>query len=118
MNTNSTQTTPEHVILIHGTAAGDPSDEGKRWWQMGSSFTSELQRTLGTDYRVERPFHWSGANWESERSAAGRALLKRLRELEQAGASYHLVGHSHGGSVILHALRLSCARGQARIPKT
>lgn len=115
MHINSTQTKPEQVILIHGTAAGDPSDEGKRWWQTGSNFSNELQRTLGADYRIERPFHWSGANWESERSAAGRALLKRLRELEQAETPYHLVGHSHGGSVILHALRLSCTPGQARL---
>src|SRR5262249_18028489 len=53
---------------------------------------------------VDRPFHWSGHNSERERRAAGKALLARLTELEQTGHSYHLIGHSHGGSVIWNAL--------------
>jgi len=53
---------------------------------------------------MDPPFLWSGANLESERYRAGSALFQRLQKLELAGQSYHLIGHSHGGSVIWHAL--------------
>src|SRR5262245_8739064 len=102
----------DSVIYVHGTGAGDPSDEGPRWWQIGSTFDKKIRGMLGEGFRVERPFHWSGANWETARAVAGKALLTRLRELDRLGSSYHLIGHSHGGSVILHALRLSRAAGQ------
>ena len=38
---------------------------------------------------------------------ASRQLLAHLESLEEKGQGYHLVGHSHGGSVIWHALQLA-----------
>lgn len=100
--------TPGEVVLfVHGTGASDPQDRGTRWWQTGSSFRERLQRAVGSeiDCRSERSaFHWNGLNSESSRREAGRRLLADLWRLEDQGTYYHLVGHSHGGSVIWHAL--------------
>jgi len=99
------------VICVHGTAAADASDDGRRWWQSGSDFANALQ-TLLPEVGLDRPYHWSGENWERDRRTAGVDLLGRLLRLEAAGQPYHLVGHSHGGSVILHALRIAAAAGE------
>ena len=77
---------PEHVILVHGTGAGDPADRGDKWWQLGSTFAQRLAEALSAA-TVEKPFHWSGANSEQARRAAANALLSRLAEYEHAGES-------------------------------
>ncbi|MET9758745.1 hypothetical protein ABZ016_06765 [Streptomyces sp. NPDC006372] len=106
------QNRDELVILVHGTFAGDKdgSDSGNRWWQRGSDTWRWLERNLpaGTSLPQDgRLFHWSGANTQSARLAAAMDLLALLVELERQGRGYHLVGHSHGGSVIWEAL-LTC----------
>lgn len=103
----------ELVLLIHGTFAGDDDDIGHRWWQQGSPAWNQLQRQLPAGTRLPElgeVFHWSGQNSERARIKAGQDLLERLEELEAAGRSYHVIGHSHGGSVIWHALRLATLR--------
>ncbi|MGX7829842.1 hypothetical protein ACTG9Q_32675 [Actinokineospora sp. 24-640] len=55
----------------------------------------------GADVRL---FHWSGMNSLTERLAASNRLLAVLFALEREGRGYHLIGHSHGGSVIWEAL--------------
>ena len=57
-------------------------------------------------------FRWSGDNTERARSKAAAQLLKHLKPLEESGQRYHLIGHSHGGSVIWSALRTATARKQ------
>ncbi|MEU2867535.1 hypothetical protein ABZ672_57115 [Streptomyces mirabilis] len=96
----------ELVIPVHGTFASDESDEGDRWWQRGSSTWRALTKTLpkGTSLPSGRLFHWTGANTQSQRLSASMDLLVRLIDLERRGIRYHLVGHSHGGSVIWEAL--------------
>ncbi|MGY5061169.1 hypothetical protein ACWDFR_45285 [Streptomyces sp. 900105755] len=110
----------ELVILVHGTFAGD-SDEaetGTRWWQRGSAVWQWLAHNLPTGTALPdndtHLFQWSGANTQTERLKAGSELLAELIALEQEGRSYHLVGHSHGGSVIWEALIASelARRGQ------
>jgi hypothetical protein len=60
------------------------------------------------------PFHWDeGPNSELKRRKAGQALLKKLKEYERMGENYHLIGHSHGGSVIHHALLLASNRRES-----
>jgi hypothetical protein len=44
------------------------------------------------------------------RRAAGYALFERITELEKKSERYCLIGHSHGGSVILSALTFSTYR--------
>lgn len=96
------------VILVHGTAAADESDTGIKWWQRGSEFITKMNERLGDRVSFgpdeRKTFHWSGANSERERRAAGCDLLDRLEELERDGRNYHIIGHSHGGSVAWHAL--------------
>ena len=100
----------ELVILVHGTFAGDNDqrDEGMRWWQRGSATWEALAARLPEGAALPdeeiRLFHWSGANAQSKRLQGGTQLLALLLELEEQGRSYHLVGHSHGGSVIWEAL--------------
>lgn len=98
------------VILIHGTFAGDKtgSDRGSRWWQRDSAMWTWLGENLPKGVTLPpgetRLFHWSGANTQSERLKASLDLLALLLDLERKGRGYHLVGHSHGGSVIWEAL--------------
>lgn len=104
------------LVTIHGTAAGDTTAAGDRWWQLGSHFLEELGRRIDLDpERVEIvPFQWGeGANLESERRKAGDRLLAQLRANESEGRDIYLLGHSHGGSVAYTALLKSIA---ARAP--
>jgi hypothetical protein len=104
------------VITVHGTFAGKPGEQVARWWQTDAALATRLTTTIGA--RVEA-FKWQdkdgpGPNRESERRIAGQQLLSRLSALDADGTHYHLVGHSHGGSVIWHALKLS-ARANTRL---
>jgi hypothetical protein len=96
----------EQVILVHGSFATASEVEGKSWWQRGSSFHQFLSRTL--PFAECQPgaklFTWTGLNSERERRRAGHRLAEKILEHEHAGQPYHLVGHSHGGSVVWHAL--------------
>lgn len=103
----------ELVLLIHGTFAGRAEDEGTSWWQQGSPAWQELSKRLPAGARMpERGevFRWSGDNSARARIQAGHDLLERLLELETTGRGYHLIGHSHGGSVIWRPLRLATLR--------
>jgi hypothetical protein len=109
----------ERIIFVHGTGAGrsswrdskigNPSILQRKWWQPKSKFAQELSASLKSSrHRIILPFRWDvsngGANSERARRVAGRRLLERLRRLDARALTYHLVGHSHGGSVIWHAL--------------
>jgi tetratricopeptide (TPR) repeat protein len=111
-------TSTELVILIHGTGAGRASDEGEQWWQRGSEFTRDLNSRLHPSAQclADGPlFRWSGSNSENARRSSGRNLYEKyLLPLENAGRPYHLLGHSHGGGVIVHAL-VEAARKNHRL---
>jgi len=96
------------VISVHGT--GDTGvDTGDRWWQRGSEFGDDLKTYVEGENGepVEfQPFIWDGKNSEASRRGAGSALLQRFSGME-AGSEptpYCVIGHSHGGSVLAHAL--------------
>lgn len=96
----------EAVILVHGTFAGDEADEGPRWWQRGSDTWRSLQALLPSGIALGDVFHWNeGPNSARGRLGAALDLLEKLKELENRGQGYHLVGHSHGGSVIWECLQ-------------
>lgn len=95
----------DRVLLIHGTGSGSIEGHGESWWQLGSS----VRRTLNTAFGGKaicdtEVFRWSGRNSEHDRRLAAAALMERLRALESKRQTYHLIGHSHGGSVIWMAL--------------
>ncbi|MBM4090388.1 MAG: alpha/beta hydrolase [Planctomycetes bacterium] len=107
--------TKDVLIMVHGTGTSPESGEGDRWWQHGSSASTELKGRLPDDLFCSGPhevFRWSGENSERARIMAGRRLLACLESLEEKGQGYHLIGHSHGGSVIWHALQLATSRGK------
>ncbi|MFF9785169.1 hypothetical protein [Streptomyces nigrescens] len=110
---------PELVILVHGTFAGDRDrrDKGDRWWQRGGDTWNWLAENLPDGVQLPdgdvKLFHWSGRNSQADRLQAAADLLDRLLALERQGRNYHLVGHSHGGSVIWEAMitaQLQCRR--------
>jgi pimeloyl-ACP methyl ester carboxylesterase len=108
-----TDTDAERVILVHGTFASSADDCGEGWWQVGSDAYNELQYRLPPSASLAAEgsvFRWSGDNTERARSKAAAKLLKFLEPLEQSGTRYHLIGHSHGGSVIWAALRMATSR--------
>ncbi|TWU30866.1 esterase/lipase family protein [Novipirellula artificiosorum] len=103
----------EKVILVHGTFASSADDRGRGWWQVGSSAYTALAKRLPPNISLASEgsvFRWSGDNTERARSKAAAQLLKFVEPMEQAGRPYHLIGHSHGGSVIWNALRLATTR--------
>ncbi|TWT39314.1 lipase family protein [Blastopirellula retiformator] len=108
-------TTPEDVvILVHGTFAGREHEEGDAFWQRGSEVWQELESRLPDGISLQeqgRLFHWSGENNERERLKGAKALLEYVAQFEAAGQGYHLVGHSHGGSIIWMALRQASVDG-------
>ena len=105
---------PDVVLCVHGTFAGSDRDRGRRWWQRGSWFWSRLAEKLPRAAQLPDDatvlFRWSGGNSERDRQQAAALLLVRLQRLEAQGRPYHLIGHSHGGSVIWGAICLACAR--------
>lgn len=98
------------AIMVHGTFSSAAEDTGDRWWQSGSAVALKLKSFLPSCVRVageKEVFHWSGENSERARSKAAAKLLRHLHSIEAKGHDYHLVGHSHGGSVIWNALQMS-----------
>jgi len=98
------------IITVHGTNAGRPEDVGDQWWQKESPYQTELAKRIepadGTPLSFF-PFHWTGANSELARREAGRDLFNLMVEMEAGDGAYHVMGHSHGGSVAMEALRRS-----------
>ncbi|WP_306253986.1 hypothetical protein [Parvularcula sp. IMCC14364] len=95
------------IITVHGTNAGDESDAGEQWWQQGSAFQENLSEYVeAPDGRLTfKPFHWGiGPNSELKRRDAGNDLRREMLALEKEGEPYSVIGHSHGGSVLTHAL--------------
>lgn len=110
-------------------SAASPFADRTGWWQTGSPVWTSFRDVLAPEgialagdeeaFAPEphchgpecgsRPwletFRWEGANTERCRHQAGQQLLTRLLEFEAEGRDYHLIGHSHGGSVIWIALQ-------------
>ena len=61
---------------------------------------------------AESVFHWSGDNSETARRDSGRLLLAHLEEFNRRGP-FHVVAHSHGGSVLMGALCLATDKHRA-----
>jgi hypothetical protein len=110
----TTSAKQETVLIVHGTFSGKGSNSTPQWYAPGQPFCQQLDEALkkvGVSARCwqhlqpgEEHFHWDGRNdWMSRRKAATRLrdLLARLRAQQW---KVHLVGHSHGGNVIVDAI--------------
>lgn len=117
------------LVLVHGTLTGDPAIPPKPlyWWEKDSEFRLEMTKVLGLAIPGRtfgfKVFRWpvdarlsAGPNSEFARRQAGVALFERIRDWQARGHDIHLIGHSHGGSVILHALSQSLRHGQTPLP--
>lgn len=105
------------IFTVHGTNASGPA-EGEKWWQKGSPFEAQLRTLVESDdgQLAFDPIIWDGENSETSRREAGRSLSRRFAAEEQRGISYAALGHSHGGSVIGHALMDQACR-KARLER-
>ncbi len=102
-------------MLVHGTFsnAAQSVDWPAPWWVPDSPFCRQLEAALAKrGFKTSTPtkqdvFAWSGANSESERRNAAAELAVRLQslELDPRITRYHVIAHSHGGNVVLQALR-------------
>lgn len=117
------------TLIIHGTFAKDES-----WWRLGGgrqeTFADRLESALaqrdcgGTVWQPALDagmsydaFDWQGGNRHRERVAGARklraslaALADKLGASEESPVRVNFVAHSHGGNVVLEALK--------RLPKS
>ena len=110
----TTPATKETVIVVHGTFSGKRTDGSASWYAPGESFCQQLDAALANAQSSarcwqhlqpgEEYFHWDGRNdWMSRRNATAR-LRQLLLRLHAEKWRVHLVGHSHGGNVIIDAI--------------
>ncbi len=90
------------VTLVHGTFARDAE-----WTGPYSSFATELQNQVNHPIKMTR-WQWSGDNDFSGRKAASGEFenyLLAVKESPDRELPHYIISHSHGGNVVLEALR-------------
>ena len=91
------------LILVHGTWA--KANEG--WTSKEHYFhlhlNREFHRLTGKKLYII-PFGWSGLNSLYERQSAATNLIDVINDIHKDHKRIHLLGHSHGGTVIQYAL--------------
>ena len=108
-----------YVLVIHGTF--DKPEVGQtKWYESDphnpTNFCTRLERRLegsvleGAVWRacsdVHWPISWSGENDDEHRREAGRKLFECISQISKSDptARIHIIAHSHGGNVVLHAV--------------
>ena len=95
---------PENIlILVHGTFA-----RGAGWTLPNSGFYSSLIQAFDHNLMIYRHI-WSGWNSLRARRIASETLEAKMGEMSKRfpQARLYLIGHSHGGNVILNSLSQS-----------
>lgn len=95
------------IVTVHGTNDAHAADDGERWWQRGSSFTSHLLERLaqrGIAHAEILPIHWSGKNSDYDRLKGSETLARTLNRLDREGRPHAVIAHSHGGNVTVEGL--------------
>src|SRR5271165_1131196 len=95
------------VTLVHGTIPHIGPIRlftNQAWIEEHSRFRTEFSKILRAKFI---PFSWSGRNSHIARLQAGRDLARGLRETiqEHPSVPHYVVAHSHGGNVLLYALK-------------
>jgi hypothetical protein len=90
-----------HITLVHGTFARRLS-----WLRLSSVLKQDLQSKLSTRVIFHR-FSWSGWPLHKSRYRAARRLHKFLDERISGNPAHthFVIAHSHGGNLVLYALR-------------
>src|SRR5262249_47728560 len=102
-----------YVHCVHGTWAYGFLNCGgnkRRWFQPGSPFILGVRSLLPDEIRDRVRFvrfRWSGRNSIAARNQASEQFCKYLSVWKsRAPAALHLIlAHSHGGTVVIDALR-------------
>jgi hypothetical protein len=99
------------ITLVHGTWARLrlPFSSEPFWFEPKSEFSASVLADLeaaGLKAQIA-PFDWSGQNSILHRAAAAKELADRLALEAKAcpGCTQVLIGHSHGGSICLLAMK-------------
>ena len=87
------------VIPVHGTWS-NPST----WKNLKG--IGQATSNLFNDQRMGKSFKWSGQNFRSSRTSAALELVSEIRKQRGKGEPVTLVGHSHGGNVIIEAVNM------------
>lgn len=105
---NHMSPSPIIITFIHGTF-----DRGARWTQEDSIISQVLATEIGQQQPLLlcRP-DWSGRNRQTDREIAANRLIGHIHQqsIHFPSSKHFLIGHSHGGNIILWALE--------RAPKT
>lgn len=99
------------TYIIHGTSAS-----GGTWWRRSGGFAGAVEANHPGVWRCGNvevtEYAWTGRNAHADRIEGGRLLAQHLGNLErrkrEGEISYRevdLIAHSHGGNVVLEALR-------------
>jgi hypothetical protein len=93
------------VTLVHGTRLRFTAHA--TWILPESPFSQLLQERLGSAVQVY-PFRWRGGNTVRDRVDGARDLSAHLIEVarDHPHARRFVIGHSHGGNVVVRALGL------------
>ena len=97
----STIDKPLAITLVHGTWA----DANAKWVQRDSILCQQLYAEFA---QVEiHAFPWSGKNSVGARKMAAEDLRRHVESVFEriSQADHFVIGHSHGGSVALYAVK-------------
>ena len=78
-------------IIIHGTFASKAL-----WYKPGGDFYETLKKNIPYHSTLV-PFVWSGENNHAARVQAAHRLIHLIKQ--HPNHDYHLIGHSHGGTI-------------------
>jgi hypothetical protein len=98
------------VTLVHGTFAREAE-----WTELNSSFATELKRQLTPEIKMTR-WQWSGKNDFFDRNLASEQFknyLLSVRKGSDKGVPHYIIAHSHGGNVVLDAMRAVESKGMS-----
>jgi hypothetical protein len=99
-----------HVVYVHGTFAQGSRDEGN-YAHGGGTMAQVLKHEFNA--KTFSASDWDGGATEKARENAGKHLAQGLMKKFDGDERVHLVGHSHGGNVIGHALQELNANGRS-----
>lgn len=98
------ETTRYLITLVHGTFAEEPKE--RQWTLEDSEFRATLAKHLSANVEFD-DFQWDGRNRHSSRVQAGQRLANQLinKNQKSEGDRRILIGHSHGGNVVMYAVK-------------